>query len=130
MARDALGDGAENLVRQCAGERAHDVRADTKSVTFSDVENGVAAHDAVDIGHVQAHLIHAHDPDDRAAPAANAEVSAIGERTGQPLPIADGRGRDPPWAFGSPGAPVPDALALGDRPYLGDAAEDVHRRSQ
>src|SRR5579862_1070776 len=130
MARNALGDAAENLVGQRAGEVAHLVRADTNAVARPDEHRGVSGDDALHTGYVHADLIHAHDPDDGASSTANPDVSSIGQRPRQTLTVADGRGGDPALGGGSPGPPVADALTAGDRPHLRDTAEHVHRRSE
>src|ERR1700733_4708934 len=110
MARNALRDTAENLVRQGGAQVADLVRADAHPVVLADEHRDVAGLDAVQVRDVDTDLIHAHDADDRAAPPANRDVPAVGERARQTLPVADGGGRDPARRFGAPGAPVADAL--------------------
>src|SRR5579863_8807470 len=94
MARDALGDAAENLVRQGPAERPNLVRADANAAALPDEHRHISGGDTVDIGDIDADLIHADDADDRGAMAANPEVPAVGQRPGQALPVAEGRGGD------------------------------------
>ena len=65
------------------------------SVALADEHRDVSGGHSVDIGDVHTHLIHAHDPDDRAAVTANREVPGVGQRARQSLPVSDGRGGDP-----------------------------------
>ena len=90
----------------------------------------ISGRDTVDIGDVDADLVHAHDPDDRGALAVDSEMPAVGQRARQTLPIAERRGGNPACLWRTPGPPIADALALRNRPHLRDAAEDVHGRPE
>src|ERR1039457_3480130 len=118
MTRKALRDAAENLMRQRVAEMPDLVRADTDAVAFADEHRRVARADAGHVGHVQADLIHAHDPDDRAPPATNGEMPPVREGARQTLPVAECRGRDPARGFGPPRPSVADGLTGGDRTHL------------
>src|ERR1035438_7426312 len=117
MTGDALRHTAQNLVRQGAGQLADLVRADANAAVFADEHGGVPRRDAVHVRDVDADLVHAHNSDDGAAPPANRQEStrgsAVGERTGQPLPVAGGGGADAPARLGTPRAHIADTLAAG-----------------
>src|ERR1700683_280193 len=125
MARNALGNAAENLVRQRAALSSDLVRTDANPGALPDNHRDISGGDTIHIGDIHADLIHAHDPDDRAPMAADPEVSAAGQRAGEPLPFPERRGGVPAIGGRPPGASVADALALGDRSHLRDTTEDV-----
>ena len=96
-------------------ELADLVRADANSVALTDEHRVSPAVTPSTSGDVDANLVHAHDPDDRAAPPADRR-DVRGSRAHAADPV---RSRALRWRsggrFGSPGAPVADALAGGRR---------------
>src|SRR5580692_3235168 len=125
MARDALGDAAEDLVRQGSAEHSNLIRADAIATALPDEHRHISGRHTVDVGDVDADLIHAHDPDDRGAMAAIPQMPAVGQRPRQTLSVAERCGGDPACFWRSPRPPVADALALRNGPHLRDTAEHV-----